>query len=190
MRSGRRTIRGFPESRLCLLSLLVVLLPLAFASARASTAQTACLAMAGADAPAVPVDWRTVVDVDAGWAVLLPPSHQLSRSGDTWYAFETLDGTPLVPDLSIQLHRDRGVEELAPELFGGTAVLEPVHMGPATLGYRASVGTAAGAEGYLVASGAGVYSIIRYEDFDWDGFDRVACSFHVVELVGGTEAGN
>jgi len=170
--------------------LSIALIPLAFANTPASAEPGACLTTAGAEVDAVAFDWRVVVDASAGWAVLLPASHQVGSSDGTWYVFETLDGIPLVPDVTIRLHRGRGVEELAGELFGDAAVLELVRMGPATLGYRASVRPETGVESYLVANEAGVYSISRYEGFDWDGFGPVACSFHFVDLVGSAEAKN
>ncbi len=183
MGPGRHTLRGLVESRRSLLSLLTVMLPLAFANAALSSEPAACLAMPNADAQELPFDWRAVVDAEAGWAVLLPPSHQVGRSDDIWYIYETLDGAPLVPDVAVQFHRGQSVEETAAARFGGAVMLEPVRLGPATLGYRAIYQPEAGAEGYLAATEEGVYSISRYEGFDWDGFDRVACSFHFVERV-------
>lgn len=188
MRLVGRNVRGFGECRRGLLLLVAMLPSFALANATASAEPRACLATAGGALSTVPADWRAVVDADSGWAVRLPPSHDVSPVDDVWYLYETLDGVPLVPDMAVQLHRGQGVEELARELFGDTARLEQVSMGPATLGYQVSIGTDPGAEGYLIAADAGVYAISRYEDFDWDGFDPVACSFHIIELVGGAEA--
>ncbi len=179
-----QVVRALVGARLGLLVALLLLLSSAFASGPSASELPACMPPGVADTLGATADWRAVVDREVGLAVLLPLSHQLSASGDSWYAFETLDGVPLVPDVTIALHRGLSVEEVAGEWFGEAATLEPVRLGPATTGYRATVLGRAGAEGYLVASEQGTYSIIRYEDFDWDGFDAVACSFHLVELVG------
>lgn len=198
MSSDGQNVRGFagPGSvsvllaspLLAILLLAILLLPVTFANAQTSSEPEACLKTLGADARSVPFEWRAVIDAEAGWAVRLPPSHHVGRSEDIWYIFETHDGAPLVPDVSVQLHRGQSVEETAAARFGEAVRLEPLRMGPATLGYRVSARPDAGAEGYLAATEAGVYSISRYEGFDWDGFDRVACSFHFVERVEGAEA--
>lgn len=132
-------------------------------------------------------DWRVVADTNTGLALLLPPSHDLAPSGDTWYVYGTLDGEPLVPDVFMQLHRNQSVEDVAGELFAMGVMLQPVRLGPATRGFRVVDPDRTGADGYLVGGEEGTYSIVRYEDFDWAGFDQVACSFHFIELVSGQD---
>ena len=146
-----------------------------------------CMAANGAGTLEVGADWRVVVDRQAGFGVLLPPSHLLSGAGDVWYAYETLDGEPLVPDVTIALHRGLVVEHVAGELFGEGVTLEPVRLGPATSGYRATLPGRTDSEGYLAVGELGTYSVVRYEDFDWDGFGPLGCSFHFVEFVGGAD---
>ncbi len=143
----------------------------------------ACISEADPELLVSTDDWRVVADANSGLALLLPPSHELAPSGGTWYVYGTLEGEPLVPDVFIQLHGGLSVDEVADEWFTSEATLEPVRLGPATHGFRVSLTGRAGAEGYLVTGLAGTYSIIRYEDFDWESFDQVACSLHFIELV-------
>lgn len=132
-------------------------------------------------------DWRVVADVSTGLALLLPVGHELAPGGSVWYVHGTMDGEPLVPDVRIQLHLGQAAEEVASELFAEGAELEPVTLGPAAHGYRVVVPGRPGVEGYLAVGAEGTYSIVRYEDFDWAGFDQVACSFHLIQLVSGQD---
>jgi len=170
-----------------LLSVFLLLITPAVAVEPTAPELRECLLEGGAGTLEPGPDWRAVVDPEASFGILLPPSHRLGRGGDVWYAFETLDGQPLVPDVSIGLHRGLGAEQVAGELFSELVTLEPVRLGPATVGYRATLPGRAGAEGYLAVGKQGTYSVVRYEDFDWAGFGALGCSFHFVEFVGGAD---
>jgi len=178
---------GPKAARVGLLAAILLWAMAAVAGEPPATTLPECMAADGAGTLEVGADWRVVVDAEAGFGVLLPPSHLLSGAGDVWYAYETLDGEPLVPDVSIALHRGLRVEQVADELFGERVTLEPVQLGPATVGYRATLPGRAGAQGYLAVGELGTYSVIRYEDFDWDGFGALGCSFYFVEFVGGPD---
>lgn len=143
----------------------------------------ACLAQADPFLLDATDAWRVVADADTGLALLLPLSHQLAPSGNIWYVYGMLDGEQLVPDVFIQRYRDLSAEEVAGQWFPGEVTLEPVHFGPATDGFRVMGPDQPSAEGYLVSAGADTYLIVRYEDFDWEGFYQVACSIHFIELV-------
>ena len=135
-------------------------------------------------------DWRTVVDVGHAFAVRLPAGHALSGAGDgAWYVHGFLDGSPLVPDVAIYALTGITIDDAVARDFPPGAEVERIRLGPATSGARVDATYAAPDRtpyrqtSYLVATEHGVLRVDRYEGFDWDGFDAVACSVHGVELV-------
>lgn len=133
--------------------------------------------------------WRTVVAVDHGFALRLPAGHVLAGSDGAWYVHGVLDGAPLVPDVAIAFLTGVTIADaVAHDVPAGTTV-ERIRLGPATTGarvdaaYIAPDGSSYRQTSYLAETEHGVLRVDRYEGFDWDGFDAVACSVHVVELV-------
>lgn len=167
---------------------LVTVAPLLFGLANAQQHEPeSCFAPASSSSLTVPDDWRVVADASTGLAFLLPRGHMLAPSEGIWYVHGTMDGEPLVPDVSIRLHANQTAEEVARRLFAVGAKLDPVMLGPAAHGFRVVVPGRTSAEGYLAIGGEGIFSITRYEEFDWSDFDQVACSFHLIELVSGRD---
>lgn len=152
------------------------------------------LAAAGAQNPpdgpppaAAGPDWTAWVDTAYGLGLLLPPGHRLARPSGAgqWYAHGTLDGEPLVPDVSIAfLPKVTAAEAL--EDFPDGSEAEEVALGPGTRGlrvtatYRAEDGTPYETSTYLAEGPEGTFRIARYEGFDWPPFDAVARSVHLV----------
>ena len=165
-------------------SALVVIAPLLFSVAHAHQHEApSCLVQAGSSMPTVADDWRVVADASSGLAFLLPRGHVLAPNDGTWYVHGMMNGEPLVPDVGVRLHANQTAQEVARELFAAGATLEAVRLGPAAQGFRVAIPGRTDAEGYLAVTAEGTYSIVRYEEFDWDGFDQVACSFHLIELL-------
>lgn len=140
-----------------------------------------------APAAAADTDWIAWVDTAFGFGLLLPPGHRLARPSGVgqWYAHGTLDGEPLVPDVSIAfLPKVTAAEAL--EQFPEGAEVEEVALGPGTRGlrvtatYEAEDGTPYESSVYLAEGPEGTFRIARYEGFDWPPFDAVARSLHLV----------
>jgi hypothetical protein len=132
-------------------------------------------------------DWIAWVDTAYGFGLLLPPGHRLARPSGVgqWYAHGTLDGEPLVPDVSIAfLPKVTAAQAL--EDFPDHAEAEEVSLGPGTRGlrvtatYQAEDGTPYQTSTYLAEGPEGTFRIARYEGFDWPPFDAVARSVHLV----------
>lgn len=134
--------------------------------------------------------WRTVVDVGHAFGLRLPDGYVLSRVGDTtWYAHGFLEGDPLVPDVAISFLTGITIGALVERDFPAGATLARIRLGPATSGARVDAtyatpdGTPYRQSSYLAEIDGGVLRVDRYEGFDWDAFDAVACSVHAVDLV-------
>lgn len=133
--------------------------------------------------------WRTVVDVDHAFALRVPPGHALTGGDGHWYVHGLLDGAPLVPDVAISLLGHAGIDDAIARDFPAGTRVERIQLGPATTGarvyatYATPDGTPYRQAGYLVETDRGVLRIDRYEGFDWDAFDGVACSVHTVEVL-------
>jgi hypothetical protein len=154
-----------------------------------TAAHPPCMAGLADTTVAAGPDWRAVVDPQHAFGVLLPPGHELGRGDGVWYVFGTSDGAPLVPDVTIVFHAGHDAEAVLRDAFPEGAETSHVALGPATTGVRVTAtfespsGEREPSRAYLVEASEGTYSVWRYEGFDWEGFDAVACSFHHVELV-------
>lgn len=173
-----------PVSRRALPASLLPAFLLAALLAVAATAQDRT------DATVSPSEWRVVVDVGHGFALRLPPGHDLVLRGESqWYAHGWLDEMPLVPDLAVAHLRDVTSREIVTRDFPADAEAVPVALGPGTAGllvtatYEDRDGEPYRASTYLIEDVRDVYRIDRYEGFDWPPFDEVARSFHFVRFV-------
>lgn len=142
-------------------------------------------------------DWRTWVAPDAGLALLLPPGHALSATGDgVWFLHGFHQGDPTVPDATLRWLADTDLQAALTETFPPDAIAEPWRFGDdATRGLRVVArgagpdGTPYSQAGYLIAGQGGVLRLSRYEAFDWAPFHAVAGSLRWVRIVdeGGSE---
>ena len=130
-------------------------------------------------------DWSTWKDAAAGFAVLLPPSHDVGNSGRIWYVHGYLNGEPLVPDMSIEFRPGASLDAALAELADDVLV-EWVRLGTDTPARRITA-RHNGMDGayvsswYLVPSPHGVFEIRGWEDLFWELFHHVAVTFTVVD---------
>lgn len=141
-------------------------------------------------------DWRTWVAPDAGFALQLPPGHNLAGAGSgIWYLHGHFDGMSTVPDASIRWLPGVDLVRARAETFPADAITEPWRFGDdATRGLRIVArgagpdGTPYTQAGYLIQGEGGVLRLSRYESFDWAPFHAVAGTVRWIRLA--TEPGD
>ena len=130
-------------------------------------------------------DWSTWEDPAAGFALLLPPTHDVGNSGRIWYVHGYLDGEPLVPDMSIEFRPGASLDAALAELADDVLV-EWVRLGTDTPARRITA-QHDGIDGpyvsswYLVPSPGGVFELRGWENLFWELFHHVAVTFTDVD---------
>ena len=127
--------------------------------------------------------WQAWSGPEAGFNLLLPPTHDIGNSDRIWYVHGFIDGDPTVPDMSIRFRPGTTLEQALAELSDDVLV-EWVRLGTDTPARRATA-RHDGLHGpyvsswYLVPAPDGVYEIRGWENLFWELFHHVAITFTV-----------
>ena len=129
--------------------------------------------------------WTGALDEERGFALEVPVGHVLARgAGPIWYVHGFLDDdpdTPLVPDVRLNWSPEATVASWLEANLPDAEIVGERRLGPGTSAVRVlsrwTMPDDVPVEEDLWLAphpDGGVLAVVRYEGFDWDGYDTVA----------------